>query len=101
MSLSTHILDTARGAPARGVQVRLELGGDVLASGVTDDDGRLRDWTGPLAPGSYRLVFDTGAYLGPDAFFPEVAVAFTVTDGAHLHVPLLLSPYGYSTYRGS
>jgi 5-hydroxyisourate hydrolase len=101
MSVSTHVLDTARGEPARGVRVRLERGREVLASGVTDDDGRLRDWTGPLVPGTYRLVFDTGAYLGDGAFFPEVTVAFTVAGDSHLHVPLLLSPYGYSTYRGS
>jgi hydroxyisourate hydrolase len=71
---------------------------------VTDADGRLRDWVpdGAWRAGAYRLVFDTAAYLGPDAFFPEVVVVFTVTDpDRHHHVPLLLSPYGYTTYRGS
>ncbi len=101
MSLSTHVLDTARGEPAPGVPVRLERAGREVASGVTDADGRLRDWTGPLAPGTYRLVFDTGAYLGDGAFFPEVVVTFTLAGDRHYHVPLLLSPYGYTTYRGS
>jgi 5-hydroxyisourate hydrolase len=69
----------------------------------TDRDGRAGD-LGPasLEPGSYRLVFDTAGYLGPEGFFPEVVITFTVTGGAaHYHVPLLLSPFGYSTYRGS
>ncbi|WP_431924062.1 hydroxyisourate hydrolase [Amycolatopsis tucumanensis] len=105
MSLvSTHVLDTAAGRPAAGVAVRLETSdGTVIARGRTDDDGRVRD-LGPaeLDPGVYRLVFDTGAHLGPDAFFPEVTVAFRITDGTqHHHVPLLLSPFSYSTYRGS
>ncbi|WP_206787067.1 hydroxyisourate hydrolase [Amycolatopsis sp. MtRt-6] len=105
MSLvTTHVLDTAAGRPAPGIAVRFETaGGEPIAEGRTDDDGRVRD-LGPetLAPGSYRLVFDTGTYLGPDAFFPEVALTFRITDGsAHHHVPLLLSPFAYSTYRGS
>ncbi|ROS39511.1 hydroxyisourate hydrolase [Amycolatopsis thermoflava] len=105
MSLvTTHVLDTAAGRPAADVAVRLEtIDGTVIAQGRTDDDGRVRD-LGPaeLDPGVYRLVFDTGAYLGPDAFFPEVTVAFRITDGTqHHHVPVLLSPYSYSTYRGS
>ncbi|AIJ21696.1 hydroxyisourate hydrolase [Amycolatopsis methanolica] len=105
MSLvTTHVLDTAAGRPAAGVAVRLEASdGTVIARGRTDDDGRVRD-LGPaeLDPGVYRLVFDTGAYLGPDAFFPEVTVAFRITDGTqHHHVPVLLSPFSYSTYRGS
>jgi 5-hydroxyisourate hydrolase len=100
MSLSTHVLDTTRGEPARGVPVRLERAGVLVAEGVTDDDGRLRF---PLSEaGRFRLVFDTAAHLGPAAFFPEVTVAFQVTDPErHLHVPLLLSPYGYTIYRGS
>lgn len=104
MSLSTHVLDTARGRPASGVGVRLTRAADgtVLAEGTTDDDGRLRLPGAGTEQGVYRLTFDTGAYLGPDAFFPEVTVVFTITDPrAHHHVPLLLSPYGYSTYRGS
>lgn len=105
MSLvTTHVLDTAKGRPAAGIAVRFETGkGEPIAERRTDDDGRIRD-LGPetLDPGTYRLVFDTGAYLGPDAFFPEVALTFRITDGtAHHHVPLLLSPFAYSTYRGS
>ncbi|MEQ0558774.1 hydroxyisourate hydrolase [Amycolatopsis sp. NEAU-NG30] len=105
MSLvTTHVLDTAAGRPAAGIAVRFETAdGTPIAEGRTDDDGRIRD-LGPdtLDPGVYRLVFDTGAYLGPDAFFPEVTLAFRITDGtAHHHVPLLLSPFAYSTYRGS
>jgi len=105
MSISSHVLDTAGGEPARGVPVTLEClhAGAWLpiASGNTDADGRVRVER-TLDPGRYRLVFDTAAYLGPDAFFPEAVVVFQVTDpGRHLHVPLLLSPFGLSTYRGS
>lgn len=108
MSLvTTHVLDTATGRPAAGIAVRLEqrdiAGWCPVANGDTDAEGRVRA-LGPetLASGLYRLVFDTGGYLGPDAFFPEVTIAFQVTDGtSHHHVPLLLSPYAYSTYRGS
>ncbi|HEY3709786.1 MAG TPA: hydroxyisourate hydrolase [Amycolatopsis sp.] len=105
MSLvTTHVLDTAAGKPAAGIPVRFEReDGKPIADGATDDDGRIRD-LGPetLAPGVYRLIFDTGAYLGPDAFFPDVTIAFRITDGtAHHHVPVLLSPFAYSTYRGS
>jgi 5-hydroxyisourate hydrolase len=102
--VTTHVLDTARGRPAAGIAVRFETAdGRAIADGRTDGDGRLRD-LGPdtLEAGAYRLVFDTGAYLGPDAFFPEVALTFRISDGtAHHHVPLLLSPFAYSTYRGS
>ncbi|WP_370971881.1 hydroxyisourate hydrolase [Amycolatopsis sp. cg9] len=105
MSLvTTHVLDTAKGRPAPGIAVRFETAaGKPIADGRTDADGRIRD-LGPetLEPGVYRLVFDTGAYLGPDAFFPEVALTFRILDGtAHHHVPLLLSPFAHSTYRGS
>ncbi|GAA6526941.1 hydroxyisourate hydrolase [Intrasporangium sp. DVR] len=108
-TVTTHVLDTALGRPARGVPVRLELLADpaeVLASAVTDADGRVAD-LGPdrLAAGAYRLVFDTAAYFeasGQDGFFPEVSVVFTVAaPDEHHHVPLLLSPFAYSTYRGS
>ncbi|MBP2702434.1 hydroxyisourate hydrolase [Microbispora sp. RL4-1S] len=115
MSLSTHVLDTAAGRPAKDVLVRLSRraphGFVPVAEGRTDDDGRIREWS-PLGrewsagvdprPGTYRLLFDTGGYLGEDAFFPEVSVVFTVREaGGHHHVPLLLSPFAYSTYRGS
>ncbi|UQS25338.1 hydroxyisourate hydrolase [Amycolatopsis thermalba] len=104
MSLSTHVLDAARGRPAAGVVVRLERhdgqGWDLLAEARTDDDGRIRGWR--TGPGTHRLVFDTGGYLGPDAFYPEAVVTFRVGDpDEHYHVPLLLSPFAFSTYRGS
>jgi 5-hydroxyisourate hydrolase len=115
--VTTHVLDTARGVPAAGVMVCLErvsgTGRTEIARARTDGDGRAGS-LGPeqLAPGTYRLVFDTGEYLagaresagesGRAPFFPEVAITFTV-DGAapHYHVPLLLSPFGFTTYRGS
>ena len=102
MSLSTHVLDAACGRPAAGVPVRLEHGGTVVAEALTDDDGRVRE-LGDLGTGIYRLVFDTAAYFADTpAFYPEVVVTFAVTDAAaHHHVPLLLSPFAYSTYRGS
>jgi 5-hydroxyisourate hydrolase len=109
--ITTHVLDTARGVPARAVPITLErdddAGWQLIGNGVTDDDGRLRTLTaaGPVAPGRYRIAFDTAAYFaatGTAAFFPFVEIQFTVADGAaHYHVPLLLSPFGYSTYRGS
>lgn len=104
MTLSTHVLDAARGRPAAGVPVHLERHDGTawhpVASGRTDADGRLTGW--PADPGLYRLVFDTAAYLGPDAFYPEVVVTFRISaPGERYHVPLLLSPFAYSTYRGS
>jgi len=111
-AVTTHVLDTARGAPALGIVVRLEsLDGTLVGKGRTDDDGRVRE-LGPehLAAGTYRIVFEIGEFYaarGEDAFFPEVVVAFTVPEPSreqaseHLHIPLLLSPYAYSTYRGS
>jgi len=111
VSLSTHVLDTTRGEPAAGVLVRLDRRdgtGDAawttVATGYTDADGRLRHFVprDSWGEGVYRLVFDTAAHLGPEAFFPEVAIAFRVADpDRHLHVPLLLSPFGFTTYRGS
>jgi 5-hydroxyisourate hydrolase len=101
-ALSTHVLDTATGRPAAGVPVRLETrSGALLGDGVTDADGRVGALGPPnLAEGVYVLRFDTAAYV--TGFYPEVVVVFTITDaGQHHHVPLLLSPYGYSTYRGS
>jgi 5-hydroxyisourate hydrolase len=105
--ITTHVLDTAAGRPAAGVPITLEiLSGSEwseLGRGATDDDGRLRTLTpaGPVAAGTYRIRFDTAAYF-PHGFFPVVEIQFVVRDGAqHHHVPLLLSPFGYSTYRGS
>ena len=105
-TLSTHVLDTARGRPASGLRVALEsAAGEVLARAVTDDDGRAPDLApARLDPATYRLRFDTGGWFaerGETTFYPEVVVAFTVAGDDHLHVPLLLSPFGYSTYRGS
>jgi 5-hydroxyisourate hydrolase len=111
--ITTHVLDTALGRPAAGVPItleRLSSAGEpvVLGRGVTDVDGRLRDLAPPgaaLHTGTYRITFDTGAYFAAqelEGFYPAVSVLFDVQDGvAHYHVPLLLSPYGYSTYRGS
>jgi 5-hydroxyisourate hydrolase len=110
--LSTHVLDLALGRPAAGVPVRLEALRDgawaPLAEAATNADGRvarLLPEGAALVPGDYRLTFDTAAYFaarGGESFYPAVAVAFTVRDAAqHYHVPLLLSPFGYSTYRGS
>ena len=105
MGISTHVLDTSRGRPAAGVPVTLEIergGWDVVAMGRTDNDGRLRLVSDAPEPGTYRITFATGEYFGGETFFPEVSIVFTIQDAAqHYHVPLLLSPYGYSTYRGS
>src|SRR5215472_9895016 len=103
--LSTHVLDTVKGEPASGVVVRLEHDGREIGRGTTDGDGRVSDFgAGPLGAGVYRLVFQTEAYFGSGqpAFFPEVVVTF-LADGhrPRYHVPLLLSSYCYSTYRGS
>jgi 5-hydroxyisourate hydrolase len=100
-TVSTHVLDSGRGVPAAGVPVQLSQGDTVLARGKTDDDGRITSLTPDgVEPGVYRLWFDVAAYA-PDSFFPEVTVTFTITDERHHHVPLLLSPFAYSTYRGS
>jgi 5-hydroxyisourate hydrolase len=106
--ISTHVLDTARGHPAEGVPVVLEHDTDgwtEVGRGVTDADGRVRELLGgDLADGRYRLTFDTAQYfrtVGDVAFYPEVSVVFLVAGGGHHHVPLLLSPFGYTTYRGS
>ena len=112
-AITTHVLDTARGCPAAGVGVTLEQidateQWQIVGRGTTDGDGRLRTLlaeTAEPAPGVYRLIFDTRAYFdahGVPTFFPHVAVTFEIMEGrAHHHVPLLLSPFGYSTYRGS
>lgn len=102
--VSTHVLDTVTGQPAAGMVVRLEhAGAGELGRAVTNDDGRIADFgVGSLGAGTYRLIFETGPYLAKAAFFPEVIVTFLV-DGTRpkYHVPLLLSPYSYATYRGS
>jgi 5-hydroxyisourate hydrolase len=105
--ITTHVLDTSRGRPAAGIAITLSFhasdGWKEIGSGKTDADGRLRDLTKPgaLQTGTYRITFDTGSYF-PEGFYPEVSVVFAIKDGsAHYHVPLLVSPFGYSTYRGS
>ncbi len=104
-SLSTHVLDTSAGRPAVGLRVTLESAdGTVLATGATDHDGRVGGLADGLGTGDLRLRFDTGAWFagqGRATFYPEVVVAFSVEGDEHFHVPLLLSPFGYSTYRGS
>ena len=112
--ITTHVLDTARGAPAAGVRVTLDHESSPgawtrVGEGTTDADGRLRTLLAPggLRAGAYRIVFDVGAYFAAqkvEAFWRDVAIEFVVRDpnaGAHYHVPLLVSPFGYSTYRGS
>ncbi|HEX9098827.1 MAG TPA: hydroxyisourate hydrolase [Candidatus Dormibacteraeota bacterium] len=110
MTISTHVLDTAQGRPAAGLAVtlrrRLPDGSwSVLGRAVTDADGRVREVSpGPLTGGDYRLEFATADYFkasGTTVFYPEVFVTFAAAEGdGHLHVPLLLSPFGYSTYKG-
>ena len=112
MSITTHVLDTSLGRPAAGVRVTLERQTSerewrVIGSGDTDSDGRLKTLApaGTPAPGIHRLIFETKQYFdrrGVAAFYPSVTVTFEVRAGdGHYHVPLLLSPFGYSTYRGS
>lgn len=111
-TLSTHVLDTATGRPAAGLPIRLEffgpLGVRTVGEGITDADGRVRDFLPAetvLEPGTYRMRFESGVYhqaQGIKGFYPYVEVVFAVEpQGGHYHVPLLISPFGYSTYRGS
>jgi 5-hydroxyisourate hydrolase len=102
--LSTHILDTSLGKPAPSVPVRLYQGDREISSRVTDSDGRCQNLLPAgltLEPGVYRIVFDITAYC-PDGLYPEITISFKASAGAeHYHIPLLLSPFGYTTYRGS
>jgi 5-hydroxyisourate hydrolase len=94
-SLSTHVLDTGRGEPARGVRVELLRNGEAVGSGETNDDGRIPELASGLDPGDYRLVFHP-----PSPFFRRVELEIALDDG-HYHVPLLVSPFGCASYRGS
>jgi 5-hydroxyisourate hydrolase len=95
VSVSTHVLDTAAGAPAHGVRVELSRRGEVLASGETNEDGRIARLGEGLEAGSYELVF-----WPPSPFFTRVELEVELADGHH-HIPLLVSPYGCASYRGS
>jgi len=111
VSVSTHVLDTARGRPATSLAVTLSHRGpdgawSVVGHAVTDSDGRVGDLAASSdVAGAYRLDFDTARYfedLGISGFYPVVSVVFTRLDpGEHVHVPLLLSPFGYTTYKGT
>jgi len=111
-AITTHVLDTSRCRPAAGLPVTLEVeaagGWILLAKGTTNADGRISDLLSDetvIEAGVYRLIFDTSTYFtsnNVEAFYPEVTVVFRIENtGQHYHVPLLLSPFGYSTYRGS
>jgi len=109
--ITTHILDTSLGKPAEGVQISLqEKEGDnwkTIASGITNSDGRVANLLESgkvLVPGIYRMFFETGSYykkMNTKTFYPEVGIVFETFDEMHYHVPLLLNPFGFSTYRGS
>lgn len=110
MGISTHVLDTTRGRPASGVAVTLERESNgawtTVGQGVTDDDGRLKGLvTGDVPAGTWRITFAVEPYfarLGVEGFYPAVSIDFRVrAPQEHYHVPLLLNPFGYSTYRGS
>ena len=111
-AITTHVLDTSLGKPAAGVAVKLEMQGaggwQTIASATTNAEGRAEELLprgATLTAGTYRLWFDTAEYFrarGVESFYPHVEIVFTVQDAAqHYHVPLLLAPYSYSTYRGS
>lgn len=95
--ISTHVLDTERGRPAAGVRVELHRGEELIAAKDTDSDGRIPDLSGDLEPGTYRLVFLPVS----SPFFVRIEVEVSLSDTAHVHVPLLLSPYVCTIYRGS
>jgi 5-hydroxyisourate hydrolase len=105
VSVSTHVLDSVTGRPAAAMTVALYAGDQRLAEGTTDADGRCRLVEGATAAGTHRLVFGTGDWFaaqGRETFYPEVVLSFAVREPAeHHHVPLLLAPFAYSTYRGS
>jgi 5-hydroxyisourate hydrolase len=95
--ISTHVLDTEHGRPAAGVRVELYRGEELISAKDTDSDGRIPELAGDVEPGTYRLVFLPVSSL----FFERIEVAVSLADTSHVHVPLLLSPYGCTIYRGS
>ena len=105
--ITTHVLDLVRGQPASGIKVHLYESVKMLARGVTNHDGRVENWSEDfsLVASKYRLAFDVGPWFSDrleESFYEDVQISFRVADtGRHYHVPLLLSPFGYSTYRGS
>ena len=109
--ITTHVLDTAKGQPAAGIKVKLEkstaTGWLIMAEGTTNEDGRIMQWTADsletnFSTGTYQMTFDTDSYHHGNGFFPQVCIPFRVNNTEqHYHVPLLLSPFSYSTYRGS
>jgi 5-hydroxyisourate hydrolase len=104
--ISTHVLDVAKGAPARGIPVELYFGGNLIQSGVTNTDGRTDTplLSGDrLTTGTYELIFYVSEYLAPaGSFYDRITIRFAVAEAnGNYHVPLLLAPHGYSTYRGS
>lgn len=109
--VTTHVLDTSAGHPGQNISIRLKARNgsqwQTIAQGVTNADGRIAGLLPPgriLPPGPYQMAFDTGTYFDRQkirGFYPEVDIAFTIFDGSHYHVPLLVNPFGYSTYRGS
>jgi 5-hydroxyisourate hydrolase len=105
-TLSTHVLDISLGRPAQGIRVTLEQGANILGTAMTDADGRVPDLMDakPMRAGVYRLRFLVAEYFaetGRESFYTEITVNFRIGEGEHYHVPLLISPFGYSTYRGS
>ncbi len=109
--ITTHVLDTAQGKPADGIRITLQRPSDNgrwddICSGITNEDGRIPGFmdSNSIPPGVYRMLFDTASYFdkeGVKGFYPYVPVVFEIRDTEHYHIPLLLNPFGYSTYRGS
>ena len=109
--ITTHVLDTSQGKPAEGISIRLQRPKatdqwEDICTGITNDDGRIPGFMDGISiePGTYRMLFDTKSYFnkeGVSGFYPYAPIVFEITDTEHYHIPLLLNPYGYSTYRGS
>jgi 5-hydroxyisourate hydrolase len=103
-TVSTHVLDTSLGKPAAGIRVTLLRGGQSIGDATTDADGRAKSFAVSLEPGEYTLRFEVHPYFrttGREAFYRVITIEFVVRGDEHYHVPVLLNPFGYSTYRGS